>query len=324
MSIQPIRIGLVGLDTSHAPAFTKILHDPYDPFHIPGAQVVAAYPGGSPDMEISISRVEGFTRELRDTYGVHILDAPEKVADACDYIFILASDGRVHPALFRSVADRRKPVFVDKPFAVSVADAEEMFTLAAKSGTRIFASSAFRYADDLVKALESIRCAGERVRACRVRCWLPVQETQGRYFWYGIHAAEMVLASMGIGACEVEAAGTGEQDEIKIRHRDGRESSIVGSASHNVFHVTIQTNARQIDVDLSSSMPALASRLLRAALDVLSAGKFPRLWSATDAGSVSGRRPSRRLDPSIEETMEIVKLLDAAQRSYDVRQRMAV
>ena len=60
-----IRVGLIGLDTSHASTFTSILQNPDDPFHIPGARVVAGCPGGSPDMPISISRVAGFTSELR-------------------------------------------------------------------------------------------------------------------------------------------------------------------------------------------------------------------------------------------------------------------
>ena len=47
-------LGLIGLDTSHAPTFTKLINDPHDPFHIPGARVVAAYPGGSPDMEFYV------------------------------------------------------------------------------------------------------------------------------------------------------------------------------------------------------------------------------------------------------------------------------
>ena len=45
-----IKVGIIGTDTSHAPAFTRILNDPSNPDHIPGAKVVAAYPGGSPDM----------------------------------------------------------------------------------------------------------------------------------------------------------------------------------------------------------------------------------------------------------------------------------
>jgi predicted dehydrogenase len=322
--IQAIRVGLVGLDTSHAPTFTKILHDPYDPFHIPGARVVAAYPGGSPDMEVSISRVEGFTRELRDQYSVRIVDAAEKVAEACDIVFILATDGRVHPALFRAVAGRGKPVFVDKPFAVSVADARDILSLAAKTGTPVFASSAFRYADGLVSALNSIRATGERITTCEVRCSLPIQETQGRYFWYGIHGAEMLLACMGRGVRNVQSSGGSDEDRITVWHNDGRESSILGSRRNGAIQISLKTDRREIEIDLSSSMASLSARLLWAALDILSAGKFPRLWNATSAGSVSGCRPASPLDPSADETMEVVRLLEAAQHSYASQQRVAV
>ena len=104
-------------------------------------------------MEISISRVSGFTNELRTMYGVPIMDSPEAVADASDLILILASDGRLHLGLFKSVVGRGKPVFVDKPFAISADDAEEIFKIAADTGTHVFASSGFRYADGLVAAL---------------------------------------------------------------------------------------------------------------------------------------------------------------------------
>ena len=54
-----IRVGIIGTDTSHVPAFTKMLNsDPSDPDHIPGARVVAAFKGGSKDLEESASRVD--------------------------------------------------------------------------------------------------------------------------------------------------------------------------------------------------------------------------------------------------------------------------
>jgi predicted dehydrogenase len=319
-----VRVGLIGLDTTHATTFTSILHDPSNPFHIPGAKVVAAYPGGSPDMPVSISRVSGFTNELRNTYGVPIKDSPEDVAEACDLVFILASDGRTHPTLLRTVAGYGKPVFLDKPFAVSTSDAQEMFALSADTGARVFASSAFRYADGLVNALDSIHAAGERVKACSVRYWLQIQETQGRYFWYGIHGAEMLLAIMGGGVREVEASSNAAQDSINVLHDDGRQSSIVGSTVDGTFCVTIETNKREVQVDLTSSMPSLSARALWAALDVLTCGQFPRLWPATAAGSVSGPRPGRALDPDSTETMEVVRLLDAAQQSYGSKRRVVV
>ena len=52
---EPIRVGIIGLDTSHVVAFTKTMNDPKAKGHVPGAKVIAAYKGGSPDIESSIS-----------------------------------------------------------------------------------------------------------------------------------------------------------------------------------------------------------------------------------------------------------------------------
>jgi predicted dehydrogenase len=318
------RVGLIGLDTTHALSFTSILHDTNNPFHIPGAQVVAAYPGGSPDMPISISRVNGFTGELNNSFCVPIVDTPEDVAEACDLIFILASDGRTHPPLFRKVASYGKPVFLDKPIAVSASEADEIFAIAKETRTRVFASSAFRYADALVEALVSIRANRESIRACTIKYWLQIQETQGRYFWYGIHAAEILLAVMGRGVRAVQATSNEDHDTILVLHDDGRESAMHGSTTDGTFHVTIETEQRQLQIDLSSSMPSLSARTLWAALDVLTNGSYPRLWSSTWAGSVSGPRPGRTFDPEPAETMEIVRLLDAAQSSHTLQRRVVV
>ena len=37
-----MRVGIIGLDTSHATAFTKLLNTPDDPQHVPGGRVVVA------------------------------------------------------------------------------------------------------------------------------------------------------------------------------------------------------------------------------------------------------------------------------------------
>src|SRR6185436_1159737 len=68
-----LRVGIIGTDISHVSHFSRILNDAKDPHHIDGARVVAAYKGGSPDIESSRSRVEGYARELKEKYGVEIV-----------------------------------------------------------------------------------------------------------------------------------------------------------------------------------------------------------------------------------------------------------
>ena len=70
-----IRVGMVGLDTSHCPTFTRLLNDENDVYHVPGAKVVGAFPGGSTAFSLSYSRVEGFTEQLREGFGVTMYDS---------------------------------------------------------------------------------------------------------------------------------------------------------------------------------------------------------------------------------------------------------
>src|SRR4051812_28126873 len=73
-SPQPLKVGIIGLDTSHVTAFTGILNkDNKGPMQ--NVRVVAAFPGGSPDIDISANRLKGFTDTLRDKHKVEIVDS---------------------------------------------------------------------------------------------------------------------------------------------------------------------------------------------------------------------------------------------------------
>src|SRR5437016_5911177 len=91
-----LRIGLIGLDTSHVVAFTKLLNDPDDKSHVVGGRVVGAYKGGSPDIESSRSRVEGYTKELQDKFGVKIFNTIPEMCSEVDAVMLESVDGRPH------------------------------------------------------------------------------------------------------------------------------------------------------------------------------------------------------------------------------------
>src|SRR5689334_6144243 len=70
-----LRLGIIGTDTSHAVAFTTVLNDSNSPNHVAGARVVAAYKGGSPDIEESTSRVDKYAAELKDKWSVRFVNS---------------------------------------------------------------------------------------------------------------------------------------------------------------------------------------------------------------------------------------------------------
>src|SRR3954464_3249631 len=114
MAAAELRIGIIGLDTSHVTAFTALLNDEKNKDHVAGGKVVAAFKGGSADVESSASRVEGYARELQEKYGVKIVPTIEELCAQVDAVLLESVDGRPHLEQARPVIKARKPMFIDK------------------------------------------------------------------------------------------------------------------------------------------------------------------------------------------------------------------
>ena len=137
------RLGIIGLDTSHAVAFTKAINDPAEP-DVAHVEVGAAYAKGSPDIQSSVSRVPKYTKEMEDL-GISIEQSLDELVARCDGILLETNDGRPHLEQIRPVLAAKKPVFVDKPIAGSLADAVAILRAAENAGVPIFSSSSLRY-----------------------------------------------------------------------------------------------------------------------------------------------------------------------------------
>ena len=141
-----LRLGIIGTDTSHVPAFTKMLNDDANaPDHIAGARVVAAYKGGSKDIEESIDRVDRFAEEIKTKYGVEIVPDIPTLLRKVDAVLLESVDGRVHLEQARPVIAAHKPLFIDKPLAATLEDAREIARLAKAAGVPWFSSSSLRF-----------------------------------------------------------------------------------------------------------------------------------------------------------------------------------
>ena len=116
----PIKLGIIGLDTIHAVAFTEIINDPEATGSLVDIKVVAGYPGGSPDVPKSWDLVKGYTEKLRGM-GLEIVDSIDQNCYPRSTRCCLESlDGRPHLEQARSVIEAGKPIFVDKPLAASL------------------------------------------------------------------------------------------------------------------------------------------------------------------------------------------------------------
>ena len=223
---QEIKVGMIGLDTSHVTAFTKLLNDKSDPNHVPGARVVAAFKGGSADVESSRTRIDRFTAELKDKWGVEIVGSIEELCKKVDAVLLESVDGRPHLNQVRPVFAAKKRVFIDKPFSASYADAREIVRLSRGSGTPFFSSSSLRFASDL-QAMKRDEKLGAMLGAFTYGP-APTEPHHPDLFWYGIHAVEMLYTLMGPGCESVTRVNTNGADVVIGKWKDGRVGTMRG------------------------------------------------------------------------------------------------
>src|SRR5262245_61145691 len=89
-----VRIGLIGLDSSHAVAFTELINDASRRDHVPGGRVVMAYKGGSPGLPMSDTRIERFTADVTGKWGVTLVDSIDTLLTRVDALMLLSVDAR--------------------------------------------------------------------------------------------------------------------------------------------------------------------------------------------------------------------------------------
>ena len=215
-----IRIGIIGLDTSHVTAFTRILNDSSAKDYIPGARVVAAFKDSSPDIKASYSRVEKFTAELTGKWGVKLYPNVKELCKQVDAIMIENVDGRPHLKHAFKVIKSGKPLYIDKPLAGTFADCKKIYHLAKQHKVPIFSSSSLRFSKSTLAAR-----AGKHGKVLHCETFSPahIEPHHPDLFWYGIHGVESLFTVMGPGCISVQR-GTTKDGKIKVtgKWKDGR------------------------------------------------------------------------------------------------------
>jgi len=214
-----LRLGIIGTDTSHVTAFTKILNDSSSPQHVPGARVVAAFKGGSKDLPDSYKRVDKFAEELRSKWNVEFVPDIPSLCAKVDGVMIESVDGRQHLEQVKQAVASGKPIWIDKPLASSLEDAREI-ERAAKGRAPWFSTSALRYGKD-VDAVKFPDTTG-------VIAWGagPLGGEQLDLTYYAIHVVELLYAILGPGCEEVTRTHTNGSDVIVGKWRGGKTGEV--------------------------------------------------------------------------------------------------
>jgi hypothetical protein len=257
---QTIRVGIIGCDTSHAPAFAKLINQASPTAEIAAMKVVAAYPGGSPDIAQSRDRIDGFTTELRSG-GVKIVNSIEELLPMVDAVLLLSVDGRKHLEQLRPVLAARKPVYIDKPLAGSLADAVEIFRLAGEAQVPCFSSSSMRFVPSVFEIRQGTKIP--QVLGCDVYAPCKLEPHHPDLFWYGVHGVEMLFTIMGTGCESVSRTHTRDTDIVTGVWKDGRIGTYRGTRSGQpnygfVVHGSSAINHCNVDLDYEPLLRQIA------------------------------------------------------------------
>jgi len=223
---EVFRLGMIGLDTSHVIAFTRLLNDPQKDF---GCKVVAGYPGGSPDIPSSANRVGNYTKQLREEFGLEIVDSIEELCRKVDGVLLESVDGRPHLEQARPVIAAGKPLFIDKPVARSLADALEIFRLAKEKGVPCWSSSSLRFSPGIIGMRN--RAEVGKVLGCEAFSPCSIEEHHPDLYWYGVHGVEILFTIMGTGCKSVQRAQTASHELVVGVWEDGRIGTYRGLKS---------------------------------------------------------------------------------------------
>ncbi len=221
--LAPIKIGIIGLDTSHSPAFAKYFNvtDTSGNF-----RVVAAYPHGSKDIESSVSRIPKYTEEVKG-YGVTIVDSIKKLLETVDAVLLETNDGRLHKEQAFQVIEANKPMFIDKPIAASMADVIAIYKKAGERNVPLFSASSLRY----MKTVQDVRYNNAIGKVLGADTFSPatMEPHHPDLFWYGIHGVEILFSVMGPGCESVTRFSKDNMEVVVGLWSDGRMGTFRGT-----------------------------------------------------------------------------------------------
>jgi hypothetical protein len=282
-----VKIGIIGLDTSHSIAFTKFINgddkkEEYNDFII-----VAAYPYGSKTIKSSYDRIPVNSDQMKEM-GVEIVATIAELLEKVDCVLLETNDGNLHLEQANEVFKAGKTVFIDKPLGATLAQAIAIYQLAREYNVPLFSSSALRYVPQTQKLRN-----GDFGKVLGADCYSPAtrEKTHPDFGWYGIHGVEMLFTVMGTGCVSVNRISAEGTDVVTGLWDDGRIGTFRGiRTGKGIYGGSAFTENGVVDAGTYEGYEVLLTEIL----------KFFR----TDIAPVSE-----------EETLEIFTFMEASNES---------
>ena len=236
--MKKIRIAFLGTENSHVYCFCRVMcgNPAYEDIEIVGAY--------GPDEEAN--------KQLLDAgYISYFAKTPDEFLGKVDAVVVTARHGDLHYEYAMPYLKAGVHAFIDKPFTVDLAKAEEMFRVAEQTGAHMCGGSSVRF-------LEEIRPLKRFVEKNKVVCGhvaAPVDMVNeyGGFYFYSSHLAEMTLRIFGYDPIEVTAQVCNNHVTVLTRYENYIVTNQFVDGCYKYHGLLINQNGiyeRNIDISL--------------------------------------------------------------------------
>ncbi|MBN9305214.1 MAG: hypothetical protein BGO82_09105 [Devosia sp. 67-54] len=221
------RIGLIGLDSSHADDFIRHLNR--EGRH-PDLRITALQGG----REARMAELQALDRDLV------VCPTVENLLGKVDAVIVGHRDGALHRDAAIACLAASRPVFVDKPLANTRSDAEAIVDAAGRAGVALLSGSALRWQAETRRIKARLAGVDGATELHAWGTWHPHSDYGGAIF-YAIHTVELAQELLGPHFRKVKRCRTGDP---AIAYRCGDTAVTLsfqppGASGHAEFGVEI-------------------------------------------------------------------------------------
>ena len=163
---------------------------------------------------------EQSNKVLQEKYGVEIINDANEMVKKVDAVMITCRDGKYHAQYAMPFVMAGKPLFIDKPFTVSIEEAEELVRVAKEKGALIVGGSSVKSAYDVLMLENAVKTNPKDVRGGTLVAPVNMQNEYGGFFFYSSHLAEMCLRVFGNNPIAVTAKAFGGNVVALVEYED--------------------------------------------------------------------------------------------------------
>lgn len=210
------RIGILGAESSHAPAFAKLCN-------VPCANGEYAYA----DMRITAVCGDDCPKERTEQVALEgkiekIVSTPKELFGEVDAVMVLYRRGNAHIPAVLPFIERGCPVWIDKPIAESADDIKVLLETARARNALVTGGSTLKYGNEVLKLKKAVE-NGElgEVSGGFMSFGGDFESPHGGIFFYGSHLCEMCLSVFGYDPLSVTAVSQNPKNtSVIVRYAD--------------------------------------------------------------------------------------------------------